>query len=483
MADYGLTPKGPNIKRLDVILEEMHADLSERLGVNTKQNPQSFINHLLTNIADKCAELWEFGEDVYHSFYPSTAEGTSLDNAAQFGGITRETSAKSYYPIHCTGIDGTSLASGTMIASKTNPKTFLSLTEEKQITRSSFNKASVKIVAVGKGDRYTVSINANAYSFTSTNTDAIQILNGLATAITEQGYTVTVDEENELLLIEANEITETNTLILSENLTTDTVTSIITFGTVETGDVLIPEQAITEIVKADAGLLGVVNLCGYVAGNDEESDAGFRKSYADKIFNRSSMMLESIRSAILTNVQGAVSVAPYENDTNETDEYGRPPHTIEIVVEGGDPMEIAKEILNNKAAGIGTFGDTTVNLVGLYGEDIPVRFSRPTTKYIWFRLGITLRNNAELPVNYSDLLKEVVISNIEQLDAGEDVIPQEFMSELYAACPGIVYIDIGLYSSDNENSSPGNYSERSVELYEKQRAYTSTGMIEVEIDG
>lgn len=28
MADYGLTPQGPNIKRLDVILEEMHSGLS-----------------------------------------------------------------------------------------------------------------------------------------------------------------------------------------------------------------------------------------------------------------------------------------------------------------------------------------------------------------------------------------------------------------------------------------------------------------------
>lgn len=483
MAEYGLTSKGPNIKRLDVILDEMHTDLSEKLGVNTRQNPQSFINHLLTNIADKCAELWEFGEDVYHSFYPSTAEGTSLDNAAQFGGITRETSAKSYYPIHCKGIDGTRLASGTMIASKTNPKTYLSLTEEKLLTRSSFNKASIKIVSAETGVRYTVSINANAYSFTSSSDDAVQILKGLAEVISEQGYTITVDEENEILLLEADEITATNTLILSENLTTETVTSIITFGTVETGNILIPENAITEIVKADAGLLEVVNLCGYVAGNDEESDTEFRKSYADKIFNRSSMMLESIRSAILNNVQGAVSVAPYENDTNETDEYGRPPHTIEIVVEGGDPIEIAQEILNYKAAGIGTYGDTSITLVGLYGEDIPVRFSRPTTKYIWFRLGITLRKNEELPANYADLLKEVVIRNIDQLDAGEDVIPQEFMSELYESCSGIGYIDIGLYASDNANASPNGYPVRSVEIYEKQRAFTSADMIEVEIDG
>lgn len=108
MSEYGLTPQGPNIKRLDVILDEMHEQLSKAWGVNTKQNPQSFINHLLTNLADRLAELWEFGEDVYYSQYPSTAEGVSLDNAAQYGGSLRETGAKSYYPMHCTGVDARS---------------------------------------------------------------------------------------------------------------------------------------------------------------------------------------------------------------------------------------------------------------------------------------------------------------------------------------------------------------------------------------
>ena len=124
MADYGLTPQGPNIKRLDVILEEMHSGLSEKWGVNTRQNPESLLNHLLTNVADAIADLWEFGEAVYFSQYPATAEGRSLDNAAQYGGSTREAAAKSYYPIHCTGKDGTKLAAGTRISSATNPTTY-----------------------------------------------------------------------------------------------------------------------------------------------------------------------------------------------------------------------------------------------------------------------------------------------------------------------------------------------------------------------
>ena len=142
MAKYGLTPQGPNPKRLDVILEDMHSKMTERLGVNTRQNPQSLLNHTLTNVADEIAELWEFGVDVYHSQYTSSATGVSLDYAAQFGGSTREMAAKSYYSILCTGLDGTTIPAGTVIASDTNPATSLTATADATITRSAFNKAT-----------------------------------------------------------------------------------------------------------------------------------------------------------------------------------------------------------------------------------------------------------------------------------------------------------------------------------------------------
>lgn len=57
---------------------------------------------------------------------------------------------------------------------------------------------------------------------------------------------VALDEENELLTVEAKDKTSTNVLVLSANLTTETVTSILTFGTVDTGDILLPEGVIEE---------------------------------------------------------------------------------------------------------------------------------------------------------------------------------------------------------------------------------------------
>ena len=42
MADYGVTEKGFVIKRLDEILEELHSELSEKFGFNTRLDDQSY---------------------------------------------------------------------------------------------------------------------------------------------------------------------------------------------------------------------------------------------------------------------------------------------------------------------------------------------------------------------------------------------------------------------------------------------------------
>ena len=80
------------------------------------------------------------------------------------------------------------------------------------------------------------------------------------------------------------------------------------------------------------------------------------------------------------------SATGYENDTDDTDEEGRPPHSVEIIVDGGDETSIASIILDKKAAGIQTFGSITVNVATEYGDSIPVSFNRPEYIYVWMKV-------------------------------------------------------------------------------------------------
>ena len=478
MAQYGLTPKGPNPKRLDVILDEMHESMTRRLGVNTRQNPQSLLNHLLTNVADRIAELWEYGTDVYYSQYPATAEGRSLDSAAQFGGSTRELSAKSYYSVLCTGLDGTVVPSGTLIATDTNPATNLSISADAAISRANFNKATVIMASSEVRASLSIALNGTLYTITPDPEKTVsENLSALQAAITDNSFRVSV--AGDALVIEAEDAISSNVMVLSENLTTQTVSSIIQFATVDDGDILIPNGVVTKIVKAVAGMTAVVNVGPYIAGRHAETDIEFRRSYADKIYNRSSSMLESIRSAILSNVQGILSCAVYQNDSNVVDSMGRWPHSVEVVVDGGDATEIAQQILNTKAGGISSFGSVEVTLPGEYGEEIVVRFNRPTYVKVWFKVGVTLSRTTNPPINYIELIKNQILKKVGELEAGDSVIPQNF----HLAVSGIDYMDVSLFATTDEGAMPEGYDLRSVSISPRERAVTDESRIEVVLDG
>lgn len=480
--EYGVTKNGLNIKRLDTILNELHDDLTEELGFNTRQNPKSLFNVLLTNFADEIAELWEYGADIYYSEYPSSAVDQSLDYATQYSGITREQAAPSYYPCLCTGVDGTVLYAGTRIATDLNPETQLVLNSQAVISRASFAKALIRLATGNSSGTFTVILDESSYSFATADAlPASDIFTALKNKITNSDFTCSVTDDG-LLSIEAVDTAVAHSLALSENLTTETVSSTITFATVDDGDFYLPNGSITKIITAITGFNSVTNTLGYVAGRLRETDVEFRQSYADKIFLRSSRMVESIRSAILANVQGVSSCKVFENDTNEIDAMGRWPHCVEAVVDGGDSLEIAQQILNTKAGGINTFGSTEVTVPGLYGEDITIRFNRPAALYIWFKVTLTLSETDTVTTDYVNIIKSIILERLETMGPGSTISPQRiFTDAIYSQVSGIDYVDIYMYATTDATEEPENYPSRSVKISDRQKAVSATDKIEVVI--
>ena len=199
MAKYGITPKGLNIKRLDTIINEFNDELSEGWNVNTRLNPKSYLNVQMTSISDKFAELWELGEHLYHSKYPWSAEGINLDNAVQYGGISREGPKATIYPIHTECIDGTTIPSGTRIRTDTNPAVEFATRTTDIVSRSSFNRATVRVVAVQPTGIYTIALNGAIYSYTSRQSDPkipvteTDIINGLLNVLSDDNFSVTAN--------------------------------------------------------------------------------------------------------------------------------------------------------------------------------------------------------------------------------------------------------------------------------------------------
>ena len=190
MAEHGVNSKGFVIKRLDEILEEIHTDLTDGFGFNTRLNPKSFLNVLVVTFGGKISELWEVAQDSYYAKYPSTAEGANLDNAVQYGGIRRGPNKYSYYKLHCTGDDGTDIPAGSTVATSTMPQMKLGAVSDSVITRSNFNRAAIRIASAENGALYSVSINDVQYSYTSESEGEADILQGLCGEITAEGYSV-----------------------------------------------------------------------------------------------------------------------------------------------------------------------------------------------------------------------------------------------------------------------------------------------------
>lgn len=480
MADYGITENGFELKRLDVIMEEVHSDLSEGFGFNTRLQDSSFLDVLVTTFCNQIADLWETAQDSYYAKFPTTAEGVNLDNAMQFGGVTRQSARQTTYPLHCTGVDGTEVETDAIVGSNTNPQIELSPVSAFTISRENCNALSIKLAVVGT-DAYTVTFGENPYSYTPTAEQTeIEVLNGIKAAITETGYTITVDEENALLVISDDTKSRSNNISLSDNLTTESVTTVASFNTADYGKITIPDGLITEFVSNTAGFDAVTNMLSPTYGCDAETDIEARSSYVLKSALRSNTMIDSIVSELYDNVSGVESASGYENDSNETDSNGIPPHSIEIVVEGGQDTDIANSILNRKAGGIGTYGSTTVDVVGKYGDTIAIKFSRPEYIYTWLKVKLHGKSS-EIASNYEKLSKSSIMDFVDGLVAGTDLLTQKLIEGIYSEVAGVNYVDLFEAHSTDSAFTPtdDDYVEGNISATNRQKVLLSADRIEV----
>ena len=477
MAQYGVTDKGFVIKRLDTIMEEIHTDLTEAFGFDTRLTKPSFLDTLITTFSYQIADLWETAQNNYYSKYPATATGVNLDNAVQYGGIRRAANKKTSYPLHCTGDDGTYVREEAIVATNTNPEIRLQNSEEFEITREAFNRVSIKVASAEIGV-YSITINGNQYSYSSVDGMESDIIEGLAAAIKDDGYTITTADNT--LTIEDKTISRSNVLVLSDNLTTSSVTVIATFLTENYGKITLPYGIVTKMINNITGFTAVTNLLEPTYGRSQETDIELRQSYIAKSALRSNTMIESIVGELLNNIENVESASGYENDTDYTDERGLPPHSIEIIVEGGDDYLIAQAILRRKAGGIQTYGSVEVSVPGVYGDTIPVRFNRPDYLYTWLK--VVLHGDAtKLPTNYASLTIQSLIDDGAGFVAGTNLLTQLLNDGIYDAVAGITYIEIyTAYGTDSVYvPQPEDYEQKNIIVNTRQKILIDETRIEV----
>lgn len=451
--EYGLTSEGFKQKRLADIIQSMNNRIADQLGVQISTEANSVFGQLIGVFSYEIADLWEQTAQVYGAMYPHTASGVSLDNASALAGITPISAEKTTVVCTCYGTDGTSIPYGAQISSSSNSNIVFQNTDSNAvISATTACDVGVTLESVSAGT-YTVTIDGTPHSYTADGTETIaQVLTALGSGITE----VVANVENDVLqLTESNQV-NTFAVSISNNLAYEHIGSPVTFECLETGAITPAVGDLTDIITTFAGWDAVSNNVPANTGREAESDTALRQRWNNSLYTRSVGMTDSIASALLT-LNGVTSAYVYENDQDTTDADGRPPHSIEAVVNGGEVDEIGLTIWQKKSAGIDTYGSQSVSINDSQGFPHTINFNRPLVVPIYLNITVTEYPEEALPPNAQAMITEAVLNYGNTLTVGNDVILQRFMGAIYSSVTGIGYINVTA-STDGVTYSTSNIS-------------------------
>jgi uncharacterized phage protein gp47/JayE len=156
---------------------------------------------------------------------------------------------------------------------------------------------------------------------------------------------------------------------------------------VSPGSIQAAPGAINTIATPTYGWQSVTNAQAAAVGAPVESDAALRKRQAFSVALPSLSVLDGIVGAV-ANLPGVLNLVAYENDTGVTDANGLPPHSIALVVEGGDPIAICTTIALKKTPGTYAWGTTVETIVDAVGVPNVIGFFVPTQVQITVAIGI-----------------------------------------------------------------------------------------------
>ena len=436
--EYGLTAEGFKQKRLADIIQSMNSRIADQLGVQISTEANSVFGQLIGVFSYEIADLWEQTAQVYGAMYPHTASGVSLDNASALAGITPISAEKTTVVCTCYGTDGTSIPYGAQISSESDSNIVFQCTDSNAVI-SSTSACDVGITLEEvDAVTYTVTIDGTPHSYTADGTETIaQVLTAIGSTITE----VTANVENDVLELTESNQQNTFSCSISADLVFERIGSPVTFECTTTGAITPAIGDLTDIVTTYAGWDSVSNNVPANTGREAESDTALRQRWNNSLYTRSMGMTDSIASALLT-LNGVTSAYVYENDQDTTDADGRPPHSIEAVVNGGEVDEIGLVIWQKKSAGIDTYGSESVSINDSQGFPHTIHFNRPIVVPIYLDIAVTEYPEEALPPNAQTMIVDAVINYGNSLTVGNDVILQRFMGAIYQNVPGIGYITV-----------------------------------------
>jgi len=185
------------------------------------------------------------------------------------------------------------------------------------------------------------------------------------------------------------------------------------------GSITAQPATITKISTPTLGWQTVNNVLTATPGVAVEEDAELRVRQTTSVALPSLSVMEGTKGAV-ANVAGVSRSEGYENDDDVIDSDGLPPHSISMVVEGGDSQAIAEIIARHKTPGTKTYGTTSEVVFDKYGMSNTINFYRPTI--VPMKVEVNLTAFIGYTTGYDTLIKQAVADLINSLKIGQDVL-------------------------------------------------------------
>lgn len=455
---FGVTLEGFNRKRQADSKSEIEALLKSKLGASINLIAPSVISQLVGIFSERDALIWEVLEDIYGASYPDTAEGVSLDNVVRINSVTRLAAIKSTLidddaPL-LFGTAGTSVPSGTVFSVDGNPEARFETIED--VVLAAGTNAVQLLTFSGSPTSGSFRLNYDGEStdlipFNATVQaveDALNDLDSLSgvdvTGTFGTVLTVTFagddgKQPQTLLVVEDETFNGALTLTPSHSVV-GVVQAQVDVEAEEEGPTQAVAGTLTVIETPVSGLDRVLNKSDATVGRGVETDNELRLRREDSLQVAGAATIDAIRSRI-RNLEGVTSVLVVENDTDAVDGSGRPEHSFEVIVAGGDDQEIADEIFAAKAVGVKTYGTETETVVDDQGFSHTVKFSRFTAVPIFIE--IDLETDDDYPVDGDDQVKAALAARgNESFEGGSNVVVYPTLVGVLDEIPGITDFEI-----------------------------------------
>lgn len=472
--DYGLTYIGFIRMRLPEIISRIKAQLETNTGLTFETSPDTITGQTIGAFAEQIAIAWEQLEQLFFAMYPESAVGVALDNAVAYAGVFRLLDrATSSIATLITNVPGTIVPGNTQVGMSSNLLHKLFLQSDVTIEAPNANYLQYK-VPIGT-TAASLRLNGTLYNGVGANASATAV--NLAAAIDANPF-IYAEVQSFLGDFFVQMWSVNNSIIAPTdiaNLTLDRIGSPGVFESDDFSTFVIAARDIDTILTPQAGLIAVTNVQDGTPGREEETDEQLRERYRTGVYRLGAGTTASVE-ALLRQLPGVTLARVFENEEDTTDAEGRPPHSIEAVVIGGDNVAISELIQRYKGGGVNTFGNNTFTILDRNGIEKDVMWSRPVDKYIWLDVAVAEAAEEGLPIDYVARVKAAIMTLNSKFRPGGNVYLDRIKGT-YASVTGIA--SSVMTATTGTLTVPGTYSGADIAISNREIARFADDRIDV----